>query len=309
MQIELIDTFLDLCETKSFNQTAERLEVTQSTVSARIKALEATVGVRLFQRSRSGTSLTTQGLRFEPHARSLRHDWVTALNATRDTAMAGMTMRIGLQHDVVGLVISELIGKFRGVLPDTAFLFEADYSTQMCADLVSGAQDLAVLYSPRSLPDLYFEKLGEVGYVMVSTDSDTREAIEKEKYILGNFSPAFAHTHAALLPELTHVSLSIGQNAAMVDLLTSLKGSAYVLEHSAKALVDSKICRYIADAPAITQPVFIGLNMRNRHRAAYRKLVKTLHDQFLTKHPEMRRKRSQQFAQLTTTGGTKRNRA
>ena len=38
MQIDLIDTFLDLCETRSFNQTAERLEITQSTVSARIKA-------------------------------------------------------------------------------------------------------------------------------------------------------------------------------------------------------------------------------------------------------------------------------
>ena len=48
MQIELIDTFLDLCETKSFNQTAERLGVTQSTVSGRVKTLEASVGVRLF---------------------------------------------------------------------------------------------------------------------------------------------------------------------------------------------------------------------------------------------------------------------
>ena len=297
MQIELIDTFLDLCETKSFNQTAERLDVTQSTVSARIKTLETTVGVRLFQRSRSGTSLTTQGLRFEPHARSLRHDWVTALNATRDTAMAGITMRIGLQHDLVGLVISELIGRFRSVLPDTAYLFEADYSAQMCADLGSGAQDVAVLFSPRSMPDLYFEKLGEVSYVMVSTDGDTLRSVHKEKYILGNFSPAFAHTHAALLPDLTHVSLSIGQNAAMVDLLTSLKGSAYVLGHSAKALVDARHCHYVKGAPVITQPVFVGLHMRNRHRAAYRKLVKILRDQFESNTPELRRRRTQSVPQ------------
>ena len=126
MQIELIDTFLDLCETKSFNQTAERLGMTQSTISGRVKSLERAVGVRLFRRSRSGTALTTQGLRFEPHARSLRHDWITALNATRDTAMAGVTIRIGLQHDLMGVNIKQLVERLRAMLPDTALLFETD---------------------------------------------------------------------------------------------------------------------------------------------------------------------------------------
>ena len=160
MQIELIETFLDLCETRSFNQTAERLGVTQSTISGRIKALEKAIGRPLFTRSRAGTALTTEGLRFEPHARSLRHSWITALNATRDSGIAGVTMRIGLQHDLVGMAISALIGQFRAALPDTVFFFEADYSAQMCADLVTGAQDVAVLYTPKIHPDLYFQTLG-----------------------------------------------------------------------------------------------------------------------------------------------------
>ncbi|PJI86228.1 DNA-binding transcriptional LysR family regulator [Yoonia maricola] len=294
MQIELIDTFLDLCETQSFNQTAERLGITQSTVSGRIKTLERIVGVRLFLRSRSGTALTTEGLRFEPHARSLRHDWVTALNAARDTAMTGVTIRIGLQHDLVGLEIKRLIGRLRDILPDTAFLFEADYSGQICADLVSGQQDIAVLYSPIIQPDLHFETLGEVHYVMVSSESDSLEEIDKQSYILANYSASFAHAHAALLPEFRHVSLSIGQNAAMVDLLTSLSGSAYVLAHSAQALVASGICQIVQDAPAISQPVFVGMNVRNRHRAAYRKLTRALHDQYgaETSAPRVRTKAS-----------------
>lgn len=47
MQTELIETFLDLCETRSFNRTAERLGIMQSTVSGRIRALEAAVGRRI----------------------------------------------------------------------------------------------------------------------------------------------------------------------------------------------------------------------------------------------------------------------
>lgn len=249
MQIELIDTFLDLCTTRSFNQTAERLSITQSTVSGRIKSLESVVGARLFTRSRAGTSLTTQGLRFEPHARAIKHNWLVALNATRDVGLAGVTTRVGLQHDVLGIQINRLIDQFRNVLPETAFFFEADYSGQMCTDLVSGAQDIAVLFSPQPHPDLYFEQLGDVRYVMVSTEVSQLADVDKSSYILANYAPVFAQTHAAILPDFTDVSLSIGQNAGMVDLLISLSGTAYVLEHSAEQLKANNQCALVADAP------------------------------------------------------------
>ena len=63
MQIELLETFLDLVQSRSFHRTAERLEVTQSTISARVQALESALGARLFNRSRAGTDLTIEGQR------------------------------------------------------------------------------------------------------------------------------------------------------------------------------------------------------------------------------------------------------
>jgi DNA-binding transcriptional LysR family regulator len=280
MQIELIETFLDLCETRSFNKTADRLGVTQSTVSGRVKALETTIGRRLFIRSRAGTELTTEGLRFEPHARSLRHGWTAALHETRDSGIGAVTLRIGIQHDLVGVHFSELIEKFRASLPQTAFFFETDYSTQMCSDLVSGIQDIGILFSPRPHPDLHFETLGEIIYDMVSTEADRLAGVLPETYILANYSPAFAHSHAALHPGLTSVSLSIGQNAAMVGLLTAVRGTAYVLRQSARELERAGQTVIVADAPPITQTVFAGVNMRRRHRMSIRRLMQTLHAHF-----------------------------
>ena len=83
MTLEQIETFLDLCETRSFNRTANRLGVTQSTISGRVQALEAALGCKLLERSRAGTELTTEGLRFEPHARALRNGWTAAGQAVR----------------------------------------------------------------------------------------------------------------------------------------------------------------------------------------------------------------------------------
>ena len=289
MQIELIDTFLDLCETRSFNRSAERLGVTQSTVSGRIRSLEASLGRPLFLRSRAGTELTTEGLRFEPHARALRRSWTEALNATREAGPGGVTLRIGIQHDLVGAHFANLIREFRALLPDASFLFEADYSQQMCADLVSGAQNLGLLFSPRLHPDLYFETLGEIWYDMVSTETDTLTHVREASYILGNYSPAFAVSHSAQHPGLGGATLSVGQNAAMVGLLRSLGGSAYVLRDSARQMVEDGTARFVADAPAIPQTVFAGLHLRQRHRTTHRRLVHHLHAHFGTEPPRKRR--------------------
>ena len=61
MNRQLLLTYMDVLETRNFNRTAERLGIMQSTVSARIAALEKSVGRRLFTRSRAGTDLTTAG--------------------------------------------------------------------------------------------------------------------------------------------------------------------------------------------------------------------------------------------------------
>ncbi|WP_422374889.1 LysR family transcriptional regulator [Roseibium sp.] len=280
MLIDHIETFLDLCETRNFNRTADRLGLTQSTVSARISALEKTLEARLFNRSRSGTELTTEGLRFEPHARAMRHGWAEARNATRFAGTRVVSIRIGIQHDLIDRRISDLIANFRAALPDTAFFFEADYSNQMCSDLISGAADLAILFSPRQHPDLHYETIGEIAYRMVTTETDQLVEVTPERYILANFSPAFAHAHAALHPGLAEAPLSIGQNAAIAGMLLSLGGTAYVLKQAADELVSEGKCRFVPDAPPISQTVYAAINMRNRHRNAFRRLIRILRDSF-----------------------------
>lgn len=280
MQIALIETFLDLCETRSFNRTADRLGVTQSTVSGRMKALEKALGQRLFVRSRAGTELTTEGLRFVPHARTLRHNWTEARHAIRDLASGAVTVRVGIQADLVGIHFSDLINDFRAVLPEASFLFEADYSAQMSADLATGNEDIAILFTPRFHPDLYFETLGEVAYLMVSTETDRLEAVRADTYITPHFSDALPQIHAKLLPRLARGSLSIGQNAAMVSLLETMGGTSYVMSDSALALQRAGTCRLVADAPPIALPVYAGVHIRNRQRPLHRRLLQILRARF-----------------------------
>jgi DNA-binding transcriptional LysR family regulator len=72
-------------------------------------------------------------------------------------------------------------------MPQTALYVEADYSAQMCADVASGALDLAIFYTPKPHADLHFETLGEIDYVMVSTEAGSNRRGSGRDLYLGEF--------------------------------------------------------------------------------------------------------------------------
>jgi ClpP class serine protease len=115
---------------------------------------------------------------------------------------------------------------------------------------------------------------------MVSSDTDRLAEIRPDRYILPNYSPAFAQTHALLHPSFAAAQVGSGQNAAVAGLLRQLGGTTYVLEQTARELIAAGEAREVRDAPPITQTVFAALHLRNRHRSTHRRLVRILKSSF-----------------------------
>ena len=86
MDTELARTFLAVVTVGNFVNAAERLHVTQSTVSTRIRTLETLLGRRLFVRNKGGTTLTPAGRHFQKHASTLVR---TVEQARHDAGVAG----------------------------------------------------------------------------------------------------------------------------------------------------------------------------------------------------------------------------
>lgn len=279
MQIELLETFLDLMETKSFNRTAERLNLTQSTVSARVHALETMLGRKLFTRSRAGTQPTPAGFRLLDHARTLRHQWNEARRAVQTTGNFTQSMRIGMQRDLASTHIADWVTGFRKILPHAAFYIELDFSNQMSLDLLAGEIDLSILFTPKNLPDLHHEHIGEVAYRMISSTASHLNDIEPQSYIFTNYSPAFDKVHRQVVSNLAETPLSSGQNITVCGLLSSLGGTAYVLEESAEQMVASGDFRFVRGAPRIPQSVYFAVHLRNRHSHIHRRLLASVRKQ------------------------------
>lgn len=273
MQVELIETFLDLMETRNFNRTAERLNITQSTVSHRIKALEAQFSRKLFTRNKGGTVPTASGLRFLDYAKALQNQWHEATRAVASAGALERSMRLGIQHDLAEAFAGQWVAAIRRDLPATEIYMEADYSNQMNRDLAAGELDLAILYTPHYLPDLHYERIGELHYLLVSTEARDMAGVKPETYIRSSYSPAFDRAHPLALPQLSAASLSAGQNMAITGLLRSLGGAAYVTSATAERLANDGAAVIVADAPVIPQAIYAATSLRSRHAHQHRKII------------------------------------
>lgn len=69
--INLLKTFIVLCETQNFTQTAERIHRTQSAVSMQIAKLEEQLGCELFIRDKRNVKLTNDALRLKEYANQI----------------------------------------------------------------------------------------------------------------------------------------------------------------------------------------------------------------------------------------------
>ncbi|HEV2732138.1 MAG TPA: LysR family transcriptional regulator, partial [Terriglobales bacterium] len=71
MEIDQLETFIAVATFGGFHRAAEALRVSQPAVSARIKALEESLGSTLFARSRNALTLSEAGRILRPYAEQL----------------------------------------------------------------------------------------------------------------------------------------------------------------------------------------------------------------------------------------------
>ena len=111
LPLRRVRTFLDVAETLSVSETARRLGVTQPAVTQQIKALEASLGLLLFQRAGRALRLTESGRKIMPILRR----WI----AQHEHAIADM-------QEVVRIVQREL--RIGISAPQTALPIAARFS-------------------------------------------------------------------------------------------------------------------------------------------------------------------------------------
>ncbi len=259
MDIQLARTFLEIIAAGSFIHAADRLHVTQSAVSLRVKKLEGELGRDVFVRAKSGIVLTPAGLQFERYARSLMKVWEEAKYHVAVPDGYDDVLDFGVQYSLWPKLGGRWLRKLEIELPDIALHAEIGMPDRLMRLMIQGTIDIGIMYTPQLRPGLNVTELVEETLILVSADPDYGPDLD-ENYVLMDWGPEFAIAHSFHFPDfqMARTTLSIGPLA--INFIIELNRAAYFPTRVVKPFIDSGHLHVVSGAPVFPYPAYVVWN-------------------------------------------------
>ena len=256
MDTELARTFLTVVAAGNFISAADRLHVTQSTVSARIHTLEEQLGCTLFVRNKAGTTLTPAGRQFQNHASTLvrtveqaRHDVGVPRGFRAALSVGG---RFGLWEQF----LLKWLPLMREIAPDVSVRAEIGMEADLMQGLVEGRLDIGVMYTPQSRPGLKVEPLLEERLVLVSTDPHGQPE-PGPGYVYIDWGPEFYARHSASFPGFIGPALTANIGWLGLQHILQNGGAGYFPVRLVRPYIKDGRLTSLGGAPEYSLPAYV----------------------------------------------------
>src|SRR6184192_629266 len=160
LDIRHLRYFLAVAEARSFSRAADRLGISQPSVSQQMRDLEAGLRVPLFQRRGKRILLTPRGLIFQEHARAILHRLENFLQELHsDPGQLRGALHLGVIPVLNVPLVPQLLGFFTADHPAISITVEEISSTEIETALEEGRMDVGLGFLTRYSPNLRYERL------------------------------------------------------------------------------------------------------------------------------------------------------
>mgnify|MGYP004733133355 CR=1 FL=1 len=138
-----IEAFLAVCEQKSVSRAAEKLFVSQPSLSTKIKTLERELGFSLFVRRKGSTSvsLTAQGKEF--YLLAIQHQEIVRAMFALRTPSGGKSLRISTSNSIGTYLFAPVYARFMKKNPEISLEVREQDTDSAYLSLRAGVTDLA----------------------------------------------------------------------------------------------------------------------------------------------------------------------
>lgn len=144
--------FIEIYKTGSMHRAADRLHVSQSTISIAIQNLEKELQVSLFNRASHGLTLTTAGMALYIHATEILELMEKTKEDLKKYVVDKYQIRFGMPPVLSLTLWPELFPVFQQNFPDYSFSLSTETRSMLKDMLVSNILDVAVLPVSSGLP-------------------------------------------------------------------------------------------------------------------------------------------------------------
>jgi DNA-binding transcriptional LysR family regulator len=255
MDINLARTFLEIVTTGNFLRAAERLHVTQTAVSARVRALESMLGRQLFVRNKSGASLTPAGEQFLRHARTLVQVWERARHQVAVPPGRRALVTVGAELSLWDPLLVDWLIWMRQAAPQLALRAEVGLPESLLDQVGEGTLDIGVVYAPQQRPGLKIELLIEEMLVLVTASTRGRMQ-DAAEYVLVDWGPEFTARHNVAFPDLANAGTFVGLGPLGLRYVLEAGGTGYFRQNMVQPYLDSGRLRLVPGAAGIAYPAY-----------------------------------------------------
>ena len=255
MDTQLIKTFLAVVATESFVSAADRIHVTQSTISQRIQKLEEIVGNKLFDRSKSGAVITNSGRKFEQYARSMLHLWDEAIYQTSLPEGFTNNLSLGCEESLWPELSANWASKLSKAMPTTVLRFQTGDPGNLSNMLFRGLLDIAVLYRPTVRPGFQIEHIMDDNLVLV-TGIKNHDGILREDYLYTQWGAEFDMAHSRWFPSLDAPQAVFQVGPALAQYLITNKKTAFLPYRVADDYIAAGKLHFVKNGPEFPYPSY-----------------------------------------------------
>lgn len=265
MDTEIARTFLAVVAAGNFVGAAQRLHITQSTVSTRIQTLERLLGTTLLRRSRGGTELTPAGQRFLRHAKSLvrtieqaRHDVGLPEGYSGTLTLRG---RIALWDGL----LPRWNAWMRSKLPQVALRMEIGFEEDIMQGLIQGDVDIGLMYTPQNRPGLGIEYLFDERLQLVTTE-ESGEWLN-ERYVHIDWGPEFEAQFITHYPDAQTPALVANVGWLGIQQILHSGGSGFFPLRMTEPLIKQGRFEAVPGSPIFSLPVYLVYPLKRQDEA------------------------------------------
>ena len=168
LEIRHLRYFLAVAEAGSFSRAADRLGISQPSVSQQIRDLETALRVPLFQRRGKRILLTPRGFIFQEHACAILRQLETSLQElnSQPGQLRG-TLHLGVIPVLNVPIVPNLLGLFAADHPGISITVEEISSTEIETALEEGRMDIGLGFVTRHSPNLRYERLSSDEFALI----------------------------------------------------------------------------------------------------------------------------------------------
>lgn len=241
-EIRLLQAAIVLAEELHFSRAADRLNMSQSTLSKQIFKLEQAIGFRLFEHNHQAAELTHAGRVFVSEAREVISHAERAVLSAR-AVLDGPTeiLNIGKSSYTDPFFISTLMSIHLPLFPDMKVKLWSNFSNELAQQVTAGTLDLALITGVPHKPKLSVLNIANNPfYIAMAVDDElaTHREVRLEQIHNRNWILLGQHANAHLYDSIQSATSDKGVHPSDIYHFTSPEeASELVREHRGLAFL------------------------------------------------------------------------